>query len=62
MSGVSVLSGSCLAWGDPALGSLQALQVNGKLQEGLRQGGPSSAPIPVVSPCQPTPPQEALQH
>ena len=42
-------------------------RVNGKLQECLRQGGPSqpaaaSAPIPAVSPCQPTPPQEALQH
>ena len=42
-------------------------RVDGELQEGLRQGGPSqpdaaSAPIPVVSPCPPTPPQETLQH
>ena len=31
-------------------------KVNGELQEGLYQGGPSSAPIPLVSPCQLTPP------
>ena len=37
-------------------------RVNGKLQEDLWQGGPSSAPIPVVSLCQPTRPQKALQH
>ena len=37
-------------------------RVNGELQEGLHQGGPSSAPIPVVRPCWPTPPQETFQH
>ena len=40
--------------------------VNGDLQEGLHQRGlcktASSPPIPVVSPCWPTPPQETLQH
>ena len=38
-------------------------RVNGGLQEGLHQGGPSrtaaaSVPFPVVSPCQPMTPQE----
>ena len=37
-------------------------RVNGRLQEDLSQGGPSSTPVPVVSPFQPMPPQEALQH
>ena len=41
-------------------------RVNGDLQEGLHQGGLSrtaaSAPVPVMSPCPPTPPQETLQH
>ena len=42
-------------------------RVKDDLQEGLCQGGPSqtataSAFIPVVSPWQPTPPQETLQH
>ena len=37
------------------------------LQEGLQQGGSSqaaatSASVPVVSPCQHTPPQETFQH
>ena len=41
--------------------------VNGDLQEDLCQRGPSqtaaaSSPIPVVSPCQPTPPRETLQQ
>ena len=31
-------------------------RVNGELQEGLCQGGPSSAHIPVMRPCQLTPP------
>ena len=37
-------------------------KVNGELQEGLCQRGPSSAPVHEVSPCHPTPPQEGLQH
>ena len=36
--------------------------MNEELQEGLSQGRPSSAPIPVVGPCWPIPPQEPLQH
>ena len=56
MGGVHSLLGSCLAWGDPALwstGSVVGLMANSKRV--LCQGGPSSAPIPVVSPCWPTP-------
>ena len=42
-------------------------RVNGELQEGLHQEGPllpdaASVPVPVVSPCQPMPPPETLQH
>ena len=42
-------------------------RVNGDLQEYLSQGAASrtaadSAPIPAVSPCEPTPPQETLDH
>ena len=56
-------TGSCLAWGDPALGS----HVNGDIKEGLWQGSPSltaaaSARIAEVSPCWPISPQETLQH
>ena len=42
-------------------------RANGELQEGSHQGAPSrtaaaSAPVPTESHCQPTPPQETLQH
>ena len=41
-------------------------RVNGDLQEDLCQGAPPgpllAAPIPTVSHCRPTPPQESLQH
>ena len=41
-------------------------RVNGGLQEGLHQGGPSrtaaASVFPVVSPCQPMTPQETLWH
>ena len=42
-------------------------RADGELQEGSHQGAPSrtaaaSAPVPTVSHCQPTPPQETLQH
>ena len=59
--------GSFLAWGHRGLGSMDSmvgLMANSK--SGLCQRGPSqtaavSPPIPVVSPCQPTPPQETLE-
>ena len=60
--------GVCFFSGEKMLSSPGVYcRVNGELQECLNQGGPSqpaaaSAPIPVVSPCQPTPPQEAPQH
>ena len=51
------------------MGEVYALyyRVLGKLQEDFHQGVPSrkaaaSAPIPVVSHCRPTPPQETFQH
>ena len=41
-------------------------RANGDLQEGLYRGGLAGCccqgPVPVLSPCHPTPPQEALQH
>ena len=55
-----------LRWPSPGVYRLYG-RVNGELQEGLCQREPSqpdavSAPIPVVSTCWPTPPQETFQH
>ena len=37
-------------------------QVKGNHQEGPSRTTAASAPVPVVGPCRPTPPQETLQH
>ena len=56
-SGSHSIPGSCLVWGDPTLGSTGLCgRVSGKLPEGLRYRGPSSAPVPAVSPCHPASP------
>ena len=47
----------------PSLGVYRLYgKVDGELQGGLHQGGPFSAPVPMVSPCQPVPPQKVLQN
>ena len=48
-----------VVWSSPGICGLYG-RLNGELQETLCQGGPSSAPVPVVSPCRSTLPQEAL--